>query len=77
MREFHVHNLFKKLAESFANFLTIRTKNSIITVPFFEEVNHTMSKKSTKVAYLVACAAVVVLLVILGITYKDAPILVE
>ena len=77
MREFRVHNLFKKLAESSANFLTIRTKNSIITVPFFEEVNHTMSKKSTKVAYLVACAAVVVLLVILGITYKDAPILVE
>ena len=36
-----------------------------------------MEKKSTKVAYLVACAIVVVLLVILGVTYKDAPILIE
>ena len=36
-----------------------------------------MEKKSTKVAYLVACAVVVVLLVILGVTYKDAPIIIE
>ena len=36
-----------------------------------------MEKKSTKVAYLIACAAVVVLLVILGVTYKNAPILIE
>ncbi|MBP3494016.1 MAG: Na+/H+ antiporter NhaC family protein [Oscillospiraceae bacterium] len=36
-----------------------------------------MSKKSTKIAYLVACAVVVVLLVILGVSFKDAPILVE
>ena len=36
-----------------------------------------MEKKSTKVAYLIACAVVVVLLVILGVTYKDAPIIIE
>ena len=36
-----------------------------------------MEKKSTKIAYLVACAIIVVLLVVLGITYKDAPILIE
>lgn len=36
-----------------------------------------MEKKSTKIAYLVACAVIVVLLVILGIMYKDAPILIE
>ena len=36
-----------------------------------------MEKKSTKIAYLVACAVIVVLLVILGIAYKDAPILIE
>ena len=36
-----------------------------------------MTKKSTKIAYLVACAVVVVLLVILGVSFKDAPILVE
>ena len=36
-----------------------------------------MEKKSTKIAYAVACAVVVVLLVILGITYKGGPILVE
>ena len=36
-----------------------------------------MEKKSTKVAYLIACAVVLVLLVILGVTYKDAPIIIE
>ncbi len=36
-----------------------------------------MEKKSTKVAYLLVCAIVVALLVVLGITYKDAPILVD
>ena len=36
-----------------------------------------MEKKSTKIAYGVACAVVVVLLVILGIVFKDRPILVE
>ena len=36
-----------------------------------------MEKKSTKIAYAVACAVVVVLLVILGVTYKGGPILVE
>ena len=36
-----------------------------------------MEKKSTKVAYLLVCAIVVALLVVLGITYKDAPILIE
>ncbi|MBE6940298.1 MAG: Na+/H+ antiporter NhaC family protein [Ruminococcaceae bacterium] len=36
-----------------------------------------MEKKSTKIAYLVACAVVVVLLVVLGFAYKGAPILVE
>ena len=36
-----------------------------------------MEKKSTKIAYFVALAVFIVLLVILGISYKDAPILVE
>ena len=36
-----------------------------------------MTKKSTKISYLVDCAVVVVLLVILGVSFKDAPILVE
>ena len=36
-----------------------------------------MEKKSTKIAYFVALGIFVVLLVILGITFKDAPILVE
>ena len=36
-----------------------------------------MEKKSTKIAYGVACAVVVVLLVILGIVFKDRHILVE
>ena len=36
-----------------------------------------MEKKSTKIAYGVACAVVVVLLVILGVVFKDRPILVE
>ena len=36
-----------------------------------------MKKKSTKIAYLVALAVFVVLLVVLGITYKDAPIIIE
>ena len=36
-----------------------------------------MEKKSTKIAYFVALGIFVVLLVILGITYKDAPIIVE
>ena len=35
-----------------------------------------MEKKSTKIAYFVALGIFVVLLVILGITYKDAPIIV-
>ena len=36
-----------------------------------------MEKKSTKIAYFVALGIFVVLLVILGITYKDAPIIIE
>jgi len=36
-----------------------------------------MEKKSTRIAYLAALLVFVVLLVILGISYKDAPILVE
>ena len=36
-----------------------------------------MEKKSTKIAYFVALGVFIVLLVILGIMYKDAPILVE
>ena len=36
-----------------------------------------MTKKSTKIDYLVAWAVVVVLLVILGVSFKAAPILVE
>ena len=36
-----------------------------------------MEKKSTKIAYFVALGIFVVLLAILGITFKDAPILVE
>ncbi len=36
-----------------------------------------MEKKSTKIAYFVALAVFIVLLVVLGISYKDAPILVE
>ena len=36
-----------------------------------------MEKKSTKIAYFVALGIFVVLLVILGISYKDAPILIE
>ena len=36
-----------------------------------------MEKKSTKIAYFVALGIFVVLLVILGITFKDAPIIVE
>ena len=36
-----------------------------------------MEKKGTKVAYLIACALVIVLLVVLGVMYKDAPIIIE
>ena len=36
-----------------------------------------MEKKSTKIAYFVALGVFIVLLVILGVMYKDAPILVE
>ena len=36
-----------------------------------------MEKKSTKIAYFVALGIFVVLLAILGITFKDAPILIE
>ena len=36
-----------------------------------------MEKKSTRTAYLVAVCAIIVLLVILAMSYKDAPILVE
>ena len=36
-----------------------------------------MEKKSTKIAYFVALGIFVVLLAILGVTYKDAPILIE
>ena len=36
-----------------------------------------MEKKSTKIAYFIALGVFVALLVILGISYKDAPILVE
>ena len=36
-----------------------------------------MEKKSTKIAYFVALAVFIVLLVVLGISYKDAPILIE
>ena len=36
-----------------------------------------MEKKSTKIAYFVALGIFVVLLAILGITFKDAPIIVE
>ena len=36
-----------------------------------------MEKKSTKIAYFVALGIFVVLLVVLGISYKDAPILIE
>ena len=36
-----------------------------------------MEKKSTKIAYFVALGAFIVLLVVLGISYKDAPILIE
>ena len=36
-----------------------------------------MEKKSTRIAYFVALGIFIVLLVILGISYKDAPILVE
>ena len=36
-----------------------------------------MEKKSTKIAYFVALGIFIVLLVVLGISYKDAPILVE
>ena len=36
-----------------------------------------MEKKSTKIAYFVALGIFVVLLVVLGVTFKDAPILVE
>ena len=36
-----------------------------------------MEKKSTKIAYFVALGVFIVLLVVLGISYKDAPILIE
>ena len=36
-----------------------------------------MEKKSTKIAYFAALGAFIVLLVVLGISYKDAPILIE
>ena len=36
-----------------------------------------MEKKSTRIAYFVALGIFIVLLVILGISYKDAPILIE
>ena len=36
-----------------------------------------MEKKSTKIAYFVALGIFIVLLVVLGISYKDAPILIE
>ena len=36
-----------------------------------------MEKKSTKIAYFVALGIFVVLLAVLGVTFKDAPILVE
>ena len=36
-----------------------------------------MEKKSTKIAYFVALGVFVVLLAILGFTFKDAPIIVE
>ena len=42
-----------------------------------EEVNLIMEKKSTKIAYFVALGVFIVLLVVLGISYKDAPILIE
>ena len=36
-----------------------------------------MEKKSTKIAYFVALGVFIVLLAVLGISYKDAPILIE
>ena len=36
-----------------------------------------MEKKSTKIAYFIALGVFIVLLVILGFSYKDAPIIVE
>ncbi len=36
-----------------------------------------MEKKSTRIAYFVALGIFIVLLVILGISYKDAPILIK
>ena len=36
-----------------------------------------MEKKSTKIAYFVALGVFVVLLAILGVTFKDAPIIIE
>ena len=39
-----------------------------------EEVNLIMEKKSTKIAYFVALGVFIVLLVILGIAYKGAPL---
>ena len=36
-----------------------------------------MEKKSTKIAYFVALGVFIVLLVVLGISYKDAPVLIE
>ena len=36
-----------------------------------------MEKKSTKIAYFIALGIFIVLLVVLGISYKDAPILIE
>ena len=43
-------------------------------IPFFEEVTHTMRKKSIRVAYLVALAIIIALLAFLGITYAGGEV---
>ena len=59
-----IHNLFKIQAGSGFQNLDNTSKNRYHKVTKFEEVNHLMEKKGTRIAYFVALAIVVIALVI-------------
>ena len=59
-----IHNLFKIQAGSGFRNLDNTFKNRYHKVTKFEEVNHLMEKKGTRIAYFIALAIVVIALVI-------------
>ena len=63
-----IHNLFKIQAGTGFWNLDNTSKNRYHKVTKFEEVNHLMEKKGTKIAYFIALAVVVVALVIAKVT---------